>query len=352
MPVHEPDQTAATTHSPGASVSAQAKVAFLRRPKSYPKGTRHVDVVETHMSWVFLTATHAYKLKKPVAYDNLDFRTLTARKHFCEEEVRLNGRLARETYCGTMPLIVTSDERLALGGFGEPVDWLVKMRRLPAEHMLDRLIERGELRKSQLRTVILKLAGFYRAATPIETDPRDYRELFAREIRTNQENLIDPVYALPARQIQAICDAQQAFLKTRPELLEDRAAGQRIVEAHGDLRPEHICVEPKPQIIDCLEFHRDFRLLDPADELSFLALECEQLGAGFADPAIFDVYRQVTDDAPPDVLLRFYKSFRACLRAKIAIWHLRDAAVREPEKWPRLARTYLDLAVCYADTLG
>jgi len=350
--MHKPDQTVASAHSPGAGVSVQAKVAFLRRPKSYPKGTRRVDVVETHMSWVFLTATHAYKLKKPVAYDNLDFRTLAARKHFCEEEVRLNRRLARETYRGTVPLTVTPDGHLALGGFNEPVDWLVKMRRLPAERMLDRLIDQGELRKPQLRTVILKLAGFYRAATPIETDPRDYREQFVREIQANQENLSVPVYGLPAGQIQAICEAQQAVLKARPELLEGRATGQRIVEAHGDLRPEHICVEPEPQIIDCLEFHRAFRLLDPADELSFLALECERLGAGFADPVIFDVYRQVTDDAPPDVLLRFYKSFRACLRAKVAIWHLRDKTVREPEKWPRLARTYLDLAARYADALG
>lgn len=350
--MHEPDQTAASAPSPGTGISVEAKVAFLRRPKSYPKGARRVDVIETHMSWVFLTATHAYKLKKPVAYDDLDFRTLAARKHFCEEEVRLNRRLARETYRGTVPLTATPDGQLALGGFGEPVDWLVKMRRLPAERMLDCLIERGALRMPELRMVILKLAEFYRAATPIETDPSDHREEFARAIRANQDDLTDPVYALPANQIQAICAAQQTFLAARPGLLESRAAGRRIVEAHGDLRPEHICVEPEPQIIDCLEFHRAFRLLDPADELSFLALECERLGADIADSVIFDVYRQVTDDVPPDVLLRFYKSFRACSRAKVAIWHLRDDTVRKPEKWPRLARTYLDLAARYAEALG
>ncbi|MGH7187200.1 MAG: hypothetical protein ACREIB_13100, partial [Pseudomonadota bacterium] len=199
---------------------------------------------------------------------------------------------------------------------------------------------------------ILKLAEFYRAAPPIETDPGDYRELFGRAIQVSQHELTDPVYDLPARQIRAICAAQRAFLAARPEFLEARAAGHRIIEAHGDLRPEHICIEPKPQIIDCLEFHRAFRLLDPADELSFLALECERLGADFADSVIFDVYRQITDDAPPDVLRRFYKSFRACSRAKVAIWHLRDDTVREPEKWPRLARAYLDLAARYADALG
>ena len=350
--MHEPEQTAAPAHAPGAGVSAAAKVAFLRRPKSYPQDARRVDVVETHMSWVFLTATHAYKLKKPVAYENLDFRSLAARRHFCEEEVRLNRRLARETYCGTVPLTATPDGRLALGGFGEPVDWLVKMLRLPAGRMLDRLIERGRLREPQLRNAILKLAEFYRAATPIETNPRDYLEQFAHEIRANQDHLTDPAYALPVGQIRAVCDAQRSFLKTRPEILQDRAAGRRIVEAHGDLRPEHICVEAEPQIIDCLEFHRAFRLLDPADELSFLALECERLGAGFADAVIFDVYRQVTDDAPPAALRCFYKSFRACVRTKVAIWHLRDDTVREPEKWPRLARTYLDLAARYAEALG
>jgi aminoglycoside phosphotransferase family enzyme len=350
--VHEPDQTAASVPSPGVGVSTEAKAAFLRRPKSYPKGARRVDVIETHMSWVFLTATHAYKLKKPVAYDDLDFRTLAARKHFCEEEVRLNRRLARETYLGTVPLTATPDGQLALGGFGEPVDWLVKMRRQPAARMLDRLIERGELRSPELRGVILKLAEFYRAAPPIEVDPRDHREQFECAIQASQDELTDPVYALPAGQIRAICAAQRNFLSARPEFLEARVAGHRIIEAHGDLRPEHICVDPEPQIIDCLEFHRPFRLLDPADELSFLALECERLGADSADSVIFDVYRQVTDDAPPDVLLRFYKSFRACSRAKVAIWHLRDDVVREPEKWPRLARIYLDLATRYAEALA
>jgi aminoglycoside phosphotransferase family enzyme len=117
-----------------------------------------------------------------------------------------------------------------------------------------------------------------------------------------------------------------------------------VIEAHGDLRPEHICLEREPQIIDCLEFSADFRMLDAVDELSFLALECERLGAPELRQTIFTTYAEVTKDAPPDALLHFYQSYRACVRARIAIWHLDDPQVREPHRWSEQARGYLRLA--------
>ena len=106
-----------------------------------------------------------------------------------------------------------------------------------------------------------------------------------------------------------------------------------------------------PQIIDCLEFKRDFRILDPVDELSFLALECERLGAPDIGPVIFDTYRAVTGDTWPDNLVFFYKSLRGCLRAKIAAWHLREPNVRQRPKWTGRARTYLALGETYAEKL-
>jgi len=331
-----------------SDVDLDAKVAFLRRPDSYPEATQSVESIETHMSWVFLTDAHAYKLKKPVAYDYLDFRTLPARKRSCEAEVRLNRRLTHGVYLGTAALTLATDGRLGLGGPGEPIDWLVKMRRLPADRMLDRLIEQGDLTAEQLRPAILKLSSFYAEAPTLAVDPTAYRRQFETDIRKNRSEMSDPTYDLDRGLIDRVCDRQQEFLTTQGEMLARRAAEHRILEGHGDLRPEHICLESEPQIIDCLEFHRPFRLLDPADELSFLALECERLGAAFALPVIFEVYRAITGDMPSEPLLCFYRSFRAALRAKIAIWHLRDETVRDPEKWPSLATAYLDAAQRYA----
>jgi aminoglycoside phosphotransferase family enzyme len=336
----------------GPGLEIEAKLAFLARPEAYPEAIDHVEVLETHMSWVFLTERFAYKLKKPVRYEFLDFRTIQARQHSCEEEIRLNRRLASETYLSVLPLTMAQDGKLRLGGFGEPVDWLVKMHRLPSARMLDQAIASRSVREPQIRNVALYLAEFYRNAPPVATTARAYRERLNSEITANLRHLRDPTYALPGRSVEKACCAQSDFLTSHAELFVRRVRDQRIIEAHGDLRPEHICLGPSPQIIDCLEFKREFRILDAADELCFLSLECERLGAAFIGPVVFEVYRDVTGDVPPEELIVFYKSYRACLRAKIAAWHLHEPHVREPEKWPVLARTYLDLAESYAARLG
>src|SRR3989338_3277770 len=108
----------------------EAKVAFLRQPQAYPEKPARIETIETHMSWVFLTPQHAYKLKKPVRYDYLDFSTVAARKKNCEEERRLNQRLAPGVYLNVIPLTLDSDGAMRLGEPGEILDWLVMMRRL------------------------------------------------------------------------------------------------------------------------------------------------------------------------------------------------------------------------------
>ncbi|MBC7294150.1 MAG: hypothetical protein H5T84_08655, partial [Thermoleophilia bacterium] len=110
------------------------------------------------------------------------------------------------------------------------------------------------------------------------------------------------------------------------------------------LRPEHIWLGPEPVVIDCLEFEREFRILDTADELSFLAMECERLGAPSVGQSFLETYSEYTGDKPPEKLLHFYKSYRAALRAKITIWHIKDSEVRNPSKWSNLAGEYLRLA--------
>jgi aminoglycoside phosphotransferase family enzyme len=328
-----------------------AKVEFLRRPAAYAEAPAQVEVVETHMSWVFLTDRFAYKLKKPLRYEFLDFRELAARRRNCEAEIRLNRRLAPTVYLGLLPLTFSGREGLRLEGTGAVVDWLVKMRRLPREAMLDRAIAEGEIPHAGLRNVGLLLAGFYRDAAPVAMAATAYCRRFAAGVADNRHHLQEPAYDLPMTLVDRVCDQQARFVASRSQLLGGRAEDRHIVEAHGDLRPEHICLEDPPEIIDCLEFNRDLRLLDPADELAFLALECERLGAAPLGPLVFAVYHEVTGDCPTAELVAFYKSYRACVRAKIAAWHLRDRDVREPAKWPALARVYLGLAESYAARL-
>jgi aminoglycoside phosphotransferase family enzyme len=319
-----------------------AKVAFLSRPGSYADDSRAVLAVETHMSWVFLLDRHAYKLKKPVRLPYLDFSTEALRRAACADEVRLNRRLARDVYLGAVPLTVTAGDALAIEGDGRVVDWLVRMRRLPAERMLDRMIAARALGTDDVRRVVGRLAAFYRACAPIPTSAEAYLERFAAGIRENRRELTRSAYGLAARDVESLCERQQAALGRHADALAARAG--RVVEAHGDLRPEHVCIEDEPQVIDCLEFSRDLRSLDPVDELAFLTLECGRLSAGWVHACALTAYAEATGDAPAPALVAFYQSYRAAVRAMIAAWHLNDDGVRAPATWTDRAAGYVALA--------
>ncbi|WP_036250886.1 hypothetical protein [Methylobacter sp. BBA5.1] len=323
------------------------KVAFLRQPDSYPDKPARVEVVKTHMSWVFLTERLVYKLKKPVKYDYLDFSTLEARHKNCEREIRLNRRLAGHVYLGTVPLTLEADGSLRLDGEGQVVDWLVRMRRLPEERMLDVAIRAGTVDAEDVRKVSQVLARFYRDSPALTISPAEYRRRFEADIQSNLTELSDAGYALPGAQVAQLAAAQRRFLTEQGRLLEQRARDGRIIDAHGDLRPQHICLLPAPVIIDCLEFNRQFRILDPVDELAYLALECERLGVPAIGDQVLAYYTTATGDACPAELIGFYKAFRACLRAKIAVWHTVDHDIRDHRRWLDLAGSYLALAEQY-----
>jgi aminoglycoside phosphotransferase family enzyme len=333
------------------SYDERAKVALLQRPETYPEDPGRLETVETHMSWVFLTERHAYKLKKPVRYEYLDFSTLASRRKNCEEELRLNQRLAPGVYLAVVPLAVDARGNARLEGAGEILDWLVKMRRLPADRMLDNLIRRQAVSEAEVRNLAAGLAAFYRESPPVRLPPAEYRRRCERSVYANRRALSDRLYDLPAGEIAAVHEAQERILRYSPELFDTRVQAGRIVEGHGDLRPEHVCLEREPVIFDRLEFNREFRIVDAADELAFLSMECERLGAPSVGPVLFQVYEETTGDRPPPPLVSFYKAYRACLRAKLAIWHTRELPPPQWRKWRALAADYLALAAGYARRL-
>ncbi len=335
----------------GESAPLEAKVTLLRRPETWPERPARIEERETHMSWVFLTPDHAYKLKKPVRYDFLDFSTLERRRRDGEVEVRLNRRLAPGVYLGVVPLAVDASGFARVEGEGKAIEWLVKMRRLPEEHMLDQLIRRGELREGQLRELARRLARFYRDCPAAGLDREQYRAAFSEAIEINQRELAAVDHQLPRDTVRQLHAIQTGFLQNEAALLDARVDANLIVEGHGDLRPEHVCLETPPLIIDCLEFNRRFRLIDPADELSFLALECEHLGAQWAGRELFEAYTEKSGDRPPERLLWFYRLYRACLRARLAIWHTRELHESDWPRWQERARAYLHLARDYAARL-
>lgn len=325
-------------------VALAEKVAALRSPHCYPQPAFAVEAIETHMSWVFLTARDAWKLKKPARYDHQDFRSADGRRFFCEEELRLNRRLAPDVYLQVVPLTRERDGALRLGGEGEPVDWLVRMRRLPADCMLDALLARRAATPAHLHAVAERLCRFFATLPPAPLDAAAYRALLHAHLQEAEHELSRPAWRLPAARIRAFFEALRGTLRDRRELFDLRVAQGRVVEGHGDLRPEHVWLGEPLAIIDCLEFSPRLRLQDTADETAYLALECERAGAPALAQELLDAYLSCSGDAVPRALVHWYQACRACSRAALAIRHLHEPRYRASPKWRLRTLRYLALA--------
>lgn len=317
------------------------KVAVLGASATYGEAAP-VEVVETHMSFVFLAGAHAYKLKKPVRYPFLDFSTIEARERDCREELRLNRRLAPDVYLAVVPL-TTRAGGLALGGSGPAVDWLVEMRRLPRKAMLDRLILAQSVDEARLGALCDTLAAFYRRATRSTISAEDYVTRFLFEERLNRDVLTaaDVAFRDEAARLLDRLDARLAEAK---DALAMRVRGGHVVDGHGDLRPEHICLNEPVVIFDCLEFNESLRQVDPYDEMALLGVECAQLGAPHLLRGITAGLARRLGQTPPWALVGLYGAARAALRARLSYAHLLEPAPRDPHKWAPLARRYLDIA--------
>lgn len=329
-----------------------AEVEFLRRPESHPDGAGGVTVVRTHRSWVFLTGRYAWKLRRPVANGFVDLRMPGDRRLSCAEEVRLNRRFSDGVYLGVVPLTREETGEFHLDGPGEVVDWLVKMRRLPAERMLDAALRAGAAEASDLRRVVAVLVRAYAAAPAVAITSFEYRRRLDEDVVATAHELVRAQWGLPAEEVACVGVRLREFLAAHRPLLDARVRAGWVVEGHGDLRPEHICLEPEPQIIDCLDFSRDLRIADAADELAFLTLECERLGFPDVGRVLVAAWREASGDDPPASLMHAYAAYRACVRAKIAIWHWREADLRNEPMWQARAREYLRLADEHSRHLG
>lgn len=342
----DPEPSAGHADAP----SLAQKVQFLSQTRAYPHAPAEVTLRETHMSWVFLAGDRVYKLKKPVRFPYLDFSTLSRREAACRAELRLNRRLAADVYLDVAPLTL-ADRGLVLGGDGTVVDWLVVMRRLDERDTLEHTIEERRLATWQLDRLVATLVQFYRRAEPSLWPSAIHLNDWPQSLSYNRRVLLDARFGLPAGLVRRIDGVQRRFIARNRELLGRRILGRHILDGHGDLRPEHIWLGDPVKIIDCLEFNPRLRAVDPFDEIAFLSLECERLGAAWAGQYLRRRAARGLRDGLTEELFLFYRCHRATLRARLAIAHLFEPNPRTPEKWPRLARLYLRLAATDATKL-
>jgi aminoglycoside phosphotransferase family enzyme/predicted kinase len=294
-------------------------VAAMLDPAFYPHRPERVELRQTHASWVFLAGDLAYKVKKPVVLPFLDYGTPERRHHMCVEEVRLNRRLAARYYLG-VEAILRRNGRYSLGPEGDPaaVEHTVRMRRVPEERTLARLLQRRELRPLELESVASRLADFHRDAPispPGARRPPSLKGPLVENVGT-LEKIGPPVLSM--RRIRAMRHFTEAFLAARADELAARASEGRVRECHGDLRAEHVIVANGVDVYDCVEFDPSLRHIDVAADLAFLVMDLARLGSMRLADRLIEAYRGAGGDPGDDALLFFYAAYRAWVRSTVA----------------------------------
>jgi aminoglycoside phosphotransferase family enzyme len=318
-------------------------LAFLADPASYPGHPSRVEAIETHMSRVFLAGDRVYKIKKPIRFPFVDFSSLEERRRNCERELEINQELAPGVYLAVLPLARQPDGALAIGGSGEPVEWVLVMRPLDRERLLDRAIHNGTAREADVDQLAEILARFYRRTPRIRIGGEELLQWWSDAVSLNEVSLSNPAFPLPRGSVKKAIVFLKRFLAERADAIAARAS--HIIDGHGDLRPDHVHLGPPMRLIDRLEFNPRLRWADPFDEVVLLGVECERLGAPWLGPRLIGRLGELLKDHPSADLLRFYRCYRACLRARLSIEHLLDPIPRTPERWPLQAKEYLELAL-------
>jgi aminoglycoside phosphotransferase family enzyme/ribosome-associated translation inhibitor RaiA len=330
---------------------AEFPYADLLRPEAYPHRPGAIELIETHVSWVFLAGERVYKVKKPVDLGFLDFTAQERRRYFCEEELRLNARLAPGIYLGIETIGRDAEGRLAVGAPGAPAEPCVEMRRLPADGMLDRRAERGAIGERETLALAELLARFHREArrddeVAVHGTAERVRFLCEENFAALLPWAVEPAIGdplVPREELARLRAHTHAFLDEHDAVFRRRVREGRIVEGHGDLHAGNLCfVDGRPIAFDALEFAPRFRCADAACDLAFLTMDLRRKACAELAERLAARYAELSGDDEVALLLPFYEAYRALVRAKIAA--LRAGLPPQDHAAAAEARAYLALA--------
>lgn len=320
-------------------MNLETLIRDLSLRSAYTPPPTEVTVIQTHISVVFLAGDFAYKIKKPLNLGFLDFTTLERRKHFCEEEVRLNRRLAPSVYLGVVP-ITGSPGALRMNGDGEPVEFAVRMRRLDPARTFESLLNRGELNGELLQSFAQRIAQFHREAVIGEHDAQCARfVVVAGNCRENFDQTRSMIgQTVSAEVFEGLQSLTEAELTKHRDLIERRALRGVPRDTHGDLRLDHVYSFPSAPppddlvVVDCIEFNERFRYADPVADIAFFAMDLGFHGRADLARAFTDAYFSASGDEEGRVLLPLYTSYRALVRAKVEGFALNEKEIPEARR--------------------
>jgi uncharacterized protein len=327
-------------------------VQALTNPRAYPHNPKTIELVQTQISFVFLAGDYVYKVKKPVDFGFLDFTTLEKRRFYCQQEVILNKRLCPDFYIGAVP-ITQEGKEVRVEGNGTAVEYAVKMRPLPDQRMMDRLLRNNQVTPEMVEKVAKRLVEFHREAK-INEQLAEIGGIstVAKNAEENFEQVKSYVNKTISReQYNLIRDYTYSFMKKNEKLFAKRVKERRIRDCHGDLHAAHICFVDGICIFDCIEFNDRFRYIDVASEIAFLCMDLDFHGHPELARHFADTYVKAAGDKELVKLLNFYKCYRAYVRGKVESFQLDDPHILadQKEKKVAVAKRYFELAKSYIE---
>ncbi len=323
----------------------------LKNPDALPDRADTVRVVQTHISVVFVADSFVYKIKKPVNFGFLDFSTLDKRKYYCHQEVALNRRLAGDLYVDVLPITRHGGKHTFLAAKGDPVEYAVKMKRIPDDRLMKSLFEEGRITSEDLARIASVLSKFHKTAA---TGPKISQFAEPEKFKINTDENFEQVrkhcgVTLSKAAFQDIQAYTDDFYEVHGDLFFRRIEEGRIRDCHGDLHMEHVCLIPGLPIIDCIEFNDRFRYSDVLADIAFLLMDLEYHDGKREAKVLWDHYKDLSQEIDVDHLLKFYKVYRAFVRGKVNGFQIDDPAIGQAEKTKAVARaqSYFKLAHGY-----
>jgi len=327
----------------------------LLNPTAFPGKVKKVNLIQTHISWVFLTGKYVYKVKKPVNFGFLDFSTLKKRKFYCQKEIELNRRLSPQLYLKILP-ITSKNGKVKIGGRGKIIEWAVVMRRLPQERIMSSLLKKGKITKDILKRLAKTLADFHQKAEDSKVKKK-YKSV--KIIKYNWKENFQQTRGFIGKTISKksydfIENEVAGFFKGNKKLFQKRIKEEKIKWCHGDLHSGNIfIVGGEIYIFDCIEFNERLTCLDVASDVAFLAMDLDFFNKSRDSDYFIENYLKYSKDLEILKLLNFYKCYRAFVRGKVNSLETADRNITKSERLKAKIKAgqYFNLTLKYAKNI-
>ncbi len=306
------------------------------------------QLVQTHASWVLIGKDFVYKIKKPVNFGFLDYSTLQKRLHYCLKEVELNRRMCQQIYIGVVPISQVEGE-YTLEDEQNIVEYAVKMKKIPQERLLSHLLALDKVQEEDIRALAKHVFDFHQRAQKRPEFGKVHVMKFNTDENFQQTEEFIGV-TLSKDEYEFIRDKTEEFYLKHGHVLEERAQKGLVVDGHGDIRLEHVAfLDDGVCVFDCIEFNDRFRCADVVNDMCFFSMELDFLGKTDLSRVYEEEYKNLSEDPTFDIVLPFFKSYRAYVRGKVYSFMLKDPMVEDKEKYTQLAKRMFKLSREYLE---